>query len=53
MLVGAICTALAGVGTDPALATALVLAGSGCLAQLSFWVAGRHMQQTETGSAPN
>ena len=50
MTVGAICTALAGVGPDPALATALVLAGSGCLAQLSFWIAARDMRQTATGA---
>lgn len=41
MAVGALCTALAGVGADPALSTALVLAGSGCLAQLCFWIARR------------
>lgn len=41
MAVGALCTALAGFGPDPALSTALVLAGSGCVAQLCFWIAGR------------
>ncbi|MFG1282973.1 multidrug effflux MFS transporter [Xanthobacter autotrophicus] len=41
MAVGALCTALAGVGSDPALAAALVLAGSGIIAQAAFWMAGR------------
>jgi DHA1 family bicyclomycin/chloramphenicol resistance-like MFS transporter len=41
MAVGAICTALAGIGRDPALAAALVLAGAGIVAQLSFAVALR------------
>lgn len=39
MLVGSICTALSGIGTDPALAVAAVLLGAGVLAQLSFWLA--------------
>ncbi|MBO1076671.1 multidrug effflux MFS transporter [Roseomonas marmotae] len=41
MAVGAICTALAGIGGDPALAAGLVLVGSGLVAQLGFWVAMR------------
>lgn len=41
MAVGALCTTLAGVGSDPALAAALVLAGSGIIAQATFWMAGR------------
>ena len=41
MAVGALCTALAGIGSDPALAAALVLAGSGIIAQAAFWIAGR------------
>jgi DHA1 family bicyclomycin/chloramphenicol resistance-like MFS transporter len=41
MAVGAICTALAGIGRDPALAAALVLAGAGIISQLGFWVALR------------
>jgi DHA1 family bicyclomycin/chloramphenicol resistance-like MFS transporter len=41
MAVGAICTALAGIGRDPALAAALVLAGAGIISQLGFWVASR------------
>jgi MFS transporter, DHA1 family, multidrug resistance protein len=39
MAVGAVCTALSGVGGDPATATALVLVGAGGLAQISFWIA--------------
>ena len=39
MAVGALCTALAGLGSDPALAAALVLAAAGAVAQLSFWIA--------------
>lgn len=39
MTVGAFCTALAGLGSNPALSAALVLAGSGVIAQLAFWLA--------------
>lgn len=41
MATGALCTALAGVGRDPALAAAIILAVSGVIAQVSFWIAGR------------
>jgi len=41
MAIGALCTALAGFGDNPALAAALVLAGAGVLAQASFFVALR------------
>ena len=41
MGVGAICTALAGLGSNPALAAAVVLVGAGVLAQVAFWVALR------------
>lgn len=41
MAVGAICTILAGLGSDPALAVAIVLAGAGIVAQTSFWIALR------------
>jgi DHA1 family bicyclomycin/chloramphenicol resistance-like MFS transporter len=41
MMVGAICTSLASVGSSPALASALVLAAAGLLAQAAFWVAVR------------
>ncbi len=49
MVVGAICTALGGLGGNPALAVALVLAATGVLAQLSFWVALR--ARREAGKA--
>ncbi len=42
MGVGAICTALVGTGTDPALASALILAGAGVIGQVSFWIALRY-----------
>lgn len=41
MAVGALCTALAGFGNDPALSAAVVLACAGIIAQLCFWVALR------------
>jgi MFS transporter, DHA1 family, multidrug resistance protein len=39
MAVGAALVALAGLGANPALASALVLLGAGIVAQTSFWVA--------------
>jgi DHA1 family bicyclomycin/chloramphenicol resistance-like MFS transporter len=39
MAVGALCTALAGIGGNPALSTAFVLVGAGVVAQISFWIA--------------
>jgi MFS transporter, DHA1 family, multidrug resistance protein len=39
MAVGAALVALAGLGADPALASALVLLGAGVAAQASFWMA--------------
>jgi MFS transporter, DHA1 family, multidrug resistance protein len=41
MAVGGLCTALAGVGSDPALATAIVLVAAGVVGQTSFWIALR------------
>jgi DHA1 family bicyclomycin/chloramphenicol resistance-like MFS transporter len=41
MAVGALCTAAAGIGSDPALAAAIVLTVSGIIAQFSFWIATR------------
>ncbi|HEY4133960.1 MAG TPA: multidrug effflux MFS transporter [Alphaproteobacteria bacterium] len=41
MAVGALCTAAAGFGDNPALAAALVLAISGIVGQFSFWMALR------------
>ena len=37
MAIGALCTTLAGLGSDPALSTAWVLVGSGVIAQAAFW----------------
>jgi len=42
MGVGAICTALVGLGSDPALTAAIILAAAGVIGQISFWVALRH-----------
>jgi DHA1 family bicyclomycin/chloramphenicol resistance-like MFS transporter len=42
MGVGAICTAVTGLGRDPALASALVLVIAGAIAQASFFVATRY-----------
>ncbi|MFT4191487.1 MAG: multidrug effflux MFS transporter [Comamonas sp.] len=39
MVVGAFCAAASGLGGDPARAAAVVLTGSGLVAQLSFWIA--------------
>jgi len=41
MAVGALCTALAGIGGNPVLAATLVLTGAGIVAQASFWIAVR------------
>lgn len=45
MAVGALCTALVGLGADPALSAGLVLAGAGIVGQAAFWMASR-----ETGA---
>jgi DHA1 family bicyclomycin/chloramphenicol resistance-like MFS transporter len=42
MGVGAICTALVGLGSDPALSAAIILATAGVIGQISFWIALRH-----------
>lgn len=39
MGVGAICTALVGIGTNPALTTAIILVGAGVIGQIAFWFA--------------
>ncbi len=41
MAVGALCTKLAGLGRDPALAAASVLAAAGVIGQIAFWTASR------------
>jgi DHA1 family bicyclomycin/chloramphenicol resistance-like MFS transporter len=44
MGVGAVCTALTGLGSNPALSAALVLVIAGAIAQTSFWIALRSRQ---------
>jgi DHA1 family bicyclomycin/chloramphenicol resistance-like MFS transporter len=44
MGVGAVCTALTGLGSNPALSAALVLVIAGTIAQTSFWIALRSRQ---------
>jgi DHA1 family bicyclomycin/chloramphenicol resistance-like MFS transporter len=39
MAVGALCTALAGLGRDAALSAAIVLAVAASIGQASFWIA--------------
>lgn len=51
MIIGAICTALSGLGGDPAFATGAVLLAAGALAQLSFWIAQRATQKAQVDSA--
>lgn len=41
MSIGAACTALAGIGSDPALASAVVLSIAGIAGQAAFWIAIR------------
>ncbi len=58
MTVGAALVALAGLGRNPALASALVLVLSGVVAQTSFWLAGRdepaplEAQEVERAATP-
>jgi DHA1 family bicyclomycin/chloramphenicol resistance-like MFS transporter len=42
MGVGALCTALVGLGSDPALTAAIILATAGVIGQVSFWIALRY-----------
>jgi MFS transporter, DHA1 family, multidrug resistance protein len=42
MGVGAICTALVGTGSDPALAAAVILVSAGVIGQIAFWIALHH-----------
>jgi len=37
--VGAICTALVGTGSDPALTAAIILVSAGVIGQVAFWIA--------------
>lgn len=51
MAVGALCTALVGIGDDPALAAGLVLAGAGIVAQASFQMALRRLARGDSRRA--
>jgi DHA1 family bicyclomycin/chloramphenicol resistance-like MFS transporter len=51
MAVGALCAALASLGADPALATAIVLASAAVIAQASFWIALSRPAAPATGEA--
>ena len=42
MGVGALCTALVGLGSDPALTAAIILSTAGVIGQASFWIALRY-----------
>jgi DHA1 family bicyclomycin/chloramphenicol resistance-like MFS transporter len=42
MGVGAICTALVGTGSNPALSAAIVLVSAGVIGQIAFWIALHH-----------
>jgi DHA1 family bicyclomycin/chloramphenicol resistance-like MFS transporter len=48
MGVGAICTALVGAGSDPALTAALILVGAGVIGQIAFWTALHHRARSAT-----
>jgi MFS transporter, DHA1 family, multidrug resistance protein len=50
MGVGALSTAAAGIGDNPALTAALVLMTAGVVAQASFWIAARYRQPEMTES---
>lgn len=49
MTVGAVCSAVVGVGADQALSAGLVLAGAGVISQLSFWIAGAYGRAAHPG----
>ena len=46
MGVGAICTALVGMGSNPVLTAAIILATAGVIGQTAFWLALRYRAQT-------
>ncbi len=46
MGVGAICTALVGTGTNPALTAAIILVSAGVIGQVAFWIALHHRGRT-------
>jgi DHA1 family bicyclomycin/chloramphenicol resistance-like MFS transporter len=51
MAVGALCAALAGLGSNPALATAVVLVSAAAVAQVSFWIALSRRPEPAIGQA--
>ncbi|APW40762.1 Bcr/CflA family drug resistance efflux transporter [Rhodoferax koreense] len=51
MAVGAICTALVGFGSDPALSAGLVLVGAGIVGQAGIFVASRDIKRLRSSSA--
>jgi MFS transporter, DHA1 family, multidrug resistance protein len=44
MAVGALCTAIVGLGEDPALSAAIVLTGASVIGQGAFWIAARRLE---------
>jgi DHA1 family bicyclomycin/chloramphenicol resistance-like MFS transporter len=46
MGVGAICTALVGTGSNPALTAAIILVSAGVIGQTAFWIALHHRPRT-------
>lgn len=42
MAVGAVCTSLSGLGTNPALAATCILSVAGVIGQVAFWIASRN-----------
>jgi DHA1 family bicyclomycin/chloramphenicol resistance-like MFS transporter len=48
MAVGALCSALVGLGSNPALSAALVLVAAGLVSQLTFWLAAGPRQRSDT-----
>ena len=46
MGVGAICTALVGMGSNPALTAAIILVSAGVIGQTAFWLALRYRART-------
>ena len=50
MGVGAICTALVGAGSNPALTAAVILVGAGVIGQTAFWIALHHRARASRSS---
>ena len=49
MFIGAVCTALVGLGHNPTLAAATILAVTSAIGQISFWIAIRARQGSDDG----